>query len=125
MGTIISKKRTRRSTKTLQSLPISSSLTREPLNDLDITASKAGTNKEAFAGVMDILIDISSHHEAKEQGTEKLRAAKDDAPERVQSVCATKDHHDEPAEDTGVTDLSVILLLITLLHQPWQTWLNQ
>ena len=72
-----------------QNPPVNCSLLQEALNGLDITGHNAGSDKDTMAGVMDILIDISSRLEATEQGMQELKAAKAEVPERAQSVSTT------------------------------------
>ena len=51
-----------------------------------MSGHKVRTEKNMLAGVMDILIDISSRLEAQEKVVEELKAAREDALRRVQSV---------------------------------------
>ena len=48
-----------------------------------------GTEKDMLAGVRDIIIAIPSRLEAQEKGMEELKAAREEAPERVQNVSTT------------------------------------
>ena len=57
---------------------------------MEMTGPKAGTDKETFAIVMDILFDISNRLKATEQGTEELRPTKAEAPERAQRMSSTQ-----------------------------------
>ena len=88
-GTATPKKTTTKATKGLQSLPISSSLLQELLNDLDMSRHQAGSEKDILARVMAIFIDISSRLEDKEQGMEELKATWEEAPGWAQSMSAT------------------------------------
>ena len=67
-----------------QSPLVGSTPAQETLNDSDMTGCKAETENIALAGVMDLLIDMSSHLEATEHGMDEL--GQPDSPYSVQCL---------------------------------------
>ena len=82
------KRRTREATKRPHSPLVGSTTHPEPLNDLDMS-EQVGTEKDILAGVKDLLIDISSRFDAHEKGMKELKASREQAPGKSQSVSAT------------------------------------
>ena len=86
-NTVTPKKGTRKAAKKPQTLPMDSSPYHERLNDMDTTSHKEVTENSGLSGVMDLLIDISSHLEATEHGMDEFRAARSiAAPGHSQSL---------------------------------------
>ena len=85
---VIPKKKTRKATERLQSLPVGSPTHPELLNDLDMSG-QVRTEKDMLTGVMDLLIEISSRLDAQKKGMDVLKASREEVPGRAQSMSAT------------------------------------